>query len=156
MTEKIEIELQYTGTDVEDGTMSLEDMIPALQGFSSAYGKIATLQNPEAQHKLRVTGVKKGSFHILLEAWNLANQNADQLQVIANIATVGSIATIGAYKVVDSIIGVIKTIKHTKKQSYTERINADNQSVVITNCENVTLEVPLEVFRIYKENIITF
>lgn len=157
MKEKVEIELQYTGTDVDDGTMSLEDMLPALQGFSSAYGKIAMLQNPDTQHKLRITGVKKGSFHILLEAWNLATQNANQLQIATNIAVLGTTAagvTTVAYKTVEAIIGVIKVTKHTKKQSYTERINADNQSVVITNCENVTLEVPLEVFRVYKDGLL--
>lgn len=157
MKEKIEIELEYTGTDVDDGTMSLEDMIPALQGFSSAYGKIATLQNPEAQHRLRITGVKKGSFKILLDAWNLMAQHQDQLQIGANIAQVSATmagGSIVAYKVIDWIIGVIKTTKHTKKQPYTEKINADNQSIVITNCENVTLEIPMEVFRIYKEGLL--
>lgn len=157
MKESVDIELQYSGPDVDDGSMSLEDMIPALQGFSSAYGKIASLTSPEAQHKLRVTGVKKGSFRILLEAWNLATQNASQLEIAANITAVGTAVLgtgYGAIKIVKWIVGVVKATKHTKKRPYTETINADNQSVVITNCDNVTLEVPLEVFRIYKEGII--
>lgn len=148
--EKVEIEIEYAGKEVDDGTMSLEDIIPALQGLSSAYGKIAVLQNPEAHHSLRVTGVGKGTFHILVEAWNLAVENKDGIMLTAAMATVAE----PAYKVVKTIIGVITATKHIKKKPYTETINGVSQSVTITNCENVVLEVPLEVYQVYKEDLI--
>ncbi len=148
--EKVEIEIEYDGKDVEDGTMSLEDMIPALQGLSSAYGKIAILQNPEARHNLRVTGVGKGTFHILIEAWNLAVQNKDGIMLAAAMTGIAE----PSFKVVKAIIGVATTTKHVQNKPYTEKINGVQQSITITNCENVTLEVPLEIYQIYKDGMI--
>ncbi len=46
--QEVSITLKYSGRDVEDGTMSIEDVVPALQGFSSAYGKDCCLQEPRA------------------------------------------------------------------------------------------------------------
>ncbi|MGC9603504.1 MAG: hypothetical protein ABSF47_03490, partial [Minisyncoccia bacterium] len=140
----------YAGKEVEDGTMSLEDMIPALQGLSSAYGKIAVLQNPEARHSLRVTGVGRGTFHILIEAWNFLVQNQDQVILAAAVADIMS----PAFSVVKSIIGVARATKHVKNQPYTEKINGVNQTINITNCDNVTLEVPLGIYQIYKDGLI--
>ena len=67
--EQILIHLKYEGPDVDDGTMSIEDIAPVLQGFSSAYGKLAAATDPQAQHRIRITGVQKGSADIVLEAW---------------------------------------------------------------------------------------
>lgn len=153
--EKVEIILEYSGIDVDDGTMSLEDMVPALQGFSSAYGKIASLLSLETQHKLRVTGVKRGSFHILLEAWNTLSTNKDQLSMVGDLAAITPVGVVGAYKIVSWIIGVIKATKHTQRKPYTEKINPEDRTVVITNHNNVLLEVPLEVFKIYKDGLIS-
>jgi|GEM_PF-1170056 len=152
--EKVEIEIEYAGKEVDDGTMALEEIIPALQGLSSAYGKVAVLQNPEAQHKLRVTGVGKGTFHILVEAWNLAVANKDAIGLTSEIVTIASVAGIAAYNVIKTIVGVVTTTKHIKKKPYTEKINGINQSINITNSENVTIEVPLYVYQIYKEGLI--
>ena len=67
--EQIEIHLRYEGPDVDDGTMSIQDIVPVLQGFASAYGKIASSDDPSSTHRLRITGIRRGSADILLEVW---------------------------------------------------------------------------------------
>lgn len=153
-TEQIEIELKYTGPDVELGTMSIEDMVPALQGFSSAYGKIASEGDLSVTHSLRITGVGKGSFHILIEIATFVQNNADQVALIANATQIASFGGIGAVAVVKTMMHVVSLVKHTQKLPYEETINANNQSIVITNSKNVTLEVPISVYNIFKNGTI--
>src|SRR5687767_11136407 len=56
--EQLEIHLRYEGPDVNDGTMSVEDIVPVLQGFSSAYGKLASTADPQSTHRLRIAAVR--------------------------------------------------------------------------------------------------
>jgi hypothetical protein len=37
----LSIKLLYEGTDVDGGTMPIEEVVIALQGFAGAYGKVA-------------------------------------------------------------------------------------------------------------------
>ena len=140
--EQIEIHLRYEGPDVDDGSMSIEDIVPVLQGFSSAYGKIAATDDPDSIHRLRITGVRPGSADIILEVWKTIGENVDSL-------TVASFLTAGGYFIVRKIIEVIKLKRHIKKQPFRERINAEN-SIVVSNCNNVNIEVPLEIFELFK------
>ncbi len=153
-TEQIEIELKYTGSDVDQGTMSIEDMVPALQGFSSAYGKIASENNLSITHSLRITGVGKGSFHILIEIATYAQNHADQISLIANATQISSVCVGGAVFVVKTIMSVINLTKHTQKLPYEQTVNAHNQSVVVTNSKNVKLEIPINVYNLYKNGTI--
>jgi len=41
MSEPTRITLRYRGRDVDDGTMPVDDVVDALQGFAGAYGKVA-------------------------------------------------------------------------------------------------------------------
>jgi hypothetical protein len=66
MPDPLKITLSYHGPSADDGTMSVSDVLSALQGFSGAYGKISSRLTPEAQHQLRVSAVKKDSFEVLL------------------------------------------------------------------------------------------
>ncbi len=149
-TEQIEIELKYTGEDVEQGTMSIEDMVPALQGFSSAYGKIASEGDLSVTHSLRITGVGKGSFHILIGIATYVQNNPEQVALIANAATIGSIGTAGALGVIKTMMWVISLTKHIQKAPYEQTIHANNQSIVISNSKNVKLEVPIKIYNLYK------
>ncbi|GIW60212.1 MAG: hypothetical protein KatS3mg087_1278 [Patescibacteria group bacterium] len=40
--EDMTISLQYTGEDVKNGTISVEDIVPALQGLSTLYGRLVS------------------------------------------------------------------------------------------------------------------
>ncbi|MFW5702799.1 MAG: hypothetical protein ACOCXP_02420, partial [Candidatus Dojkabacteria bacterium] len=84
-TEKLDIKLKYAGQDVEDGSMSVEDFVEAVQGFSGAYGRIATSSNLSQKHKIRITGIEKGSVDILLTVKQMvdtASANADGIQTL--------------------------------------------------------------------------
>jgi hypothetical protein len=142
----VQISLRYEGPDVDDGSMSVEDIVPVLQGFASAYGKIAASRNIETQHRLRITGVRKGSADILLEVWDALGKASPQLSSLGVIAG-------GAVFVVTTIMGVIRLRKHVRRQPFTERISATN-SIVVSNAQNVTIEVPVEVFEAFKEGLI--
>ena len=140
--ERVEIHLVYHGPDVTDGSMSIEDIIPVLQGFSSAYGKLAASTDPETTHRIRITGVNRGSADITLEVWK-AIPGALAGAVIGTFAKV----------IIEQIIGVIALKRHTKRLPFTEKINATN-SIVITNSENVTIEVPLAIYEHFKTGVI--
>lgn len=144
--EQIEISLKYKGPDVDGGSMSIEDIVPVLQGFSSAYGKIALNADPNSQHHLRITGVKKGSANILLEVWKTLGQNADSLTGLSIVGGLGIV-------IVKKIMGVIAIKRHVKKQPYQESISANN-GIVISNSQNVKLEIPLELFDLFKSGLI--
>ncbi len=146
LKDDIQITLRYKGKEVDDGTMSVEDFIPALQGFASAYGKISLLKELDYQHKLRITGIQKGSLDILLEVWKAIGENAQQLQALGAV-------TAGGAAIVMLILEVIKMKKHVEDKPYTEKISATN-SIIITNSQNIDLEFPLEVFNLFKDKLI--
>lgn len=142
--EAIEIRLRYEGPDVDDGSMSIEDIVPVLQGFSSAYGKLAIEADPKANHRVRIVGVRPGSANIILEAWK-SLQTDGTTNTLTNITVLGG----AAYWIVTRIIGVIQAKRHVKKQPFQERISANN-TIVITNVENVLIELTLDVYELFK------
>jgi hypothetical protein len=144
--ETVPLILRYEGPDVDDGSMSIEDIVPVLQGFSSAYGKIAAEQGVGVQHRIRITGVTPGSANILLEVWDALGHAADQL---TSIQILGG----AAFSIVTTIIGVIRLKKHLKRQPFETRIT-NNNTIEIKNSENVTIEMPVNVFNVYKAQLI--
>src|SRR5262245_9740556 len=84
-SEQLEIRLKYDGPDVDDGSMSLQDAVPVLQGFASAYGKIAALEDPHSTHRLRITAVRPGSVVFALDVWQFLNDNAAVIQAVGVI-----------------------------------------------------------------------
>jgi hypothetical protein len=127
--------------------MSIEDIVPVLQGFSSAYGKIANELGIAGQHRIRITGVRQGSASILLEVWQMLASSADAL---TSVSVLGG----GAVTIVGGIIGVIRLKRHVKRRPFRERIGHANNTVEITSSENVTISMPITVFNIYKSKLI--
>lgn len=142
----VEVSLKYKGPDVDDGTMLVEDIVPALQGFSSAYSKIVSYKQLPYQHRIRITALSKGSFDVALQVWETAVNNADQLQTIA-------VVTGGAVGIIKIIFGVIDLIKHTKNQPSHTKIK-ENNVLIVVNSDGVEKEFPLDVFSIFSEKII--
>lgn len=149
MTDKktIDISLKYSGPDVSDGTMLIDDMAPVLQGFSSAYGKIVTYKNLPYQHKIRIVGVSKGSFDIALQVWDALGSNTDQLQAL-------EVAAGGVVGVVTIIFQIINLIKHVKKEPYKSKPGNSN-TVIVVNNQQAEMEIPLEVFSLFQEKTIS-
>ena len=79
MPEPLRMPLKYDGSNVDDGTMPVEDVREALQGFSGAYGNVASRVDPEGQHQLRVAAVRTGSFDLLILAWIATTQMSEGL-----------------------------------------------------------------------------
>ena len=147
MKENIAITLKYTGIEVNDGTMSIDDFLPVIQGFASAYGKVSSYKNFDYQHNLRIIGIKKGSADILLQARDIINNNANQIQAIGVVGS-GVAFTVGL------ILKVISLTKHVKKKPFTNKISNNNQTIIVTNCDKVSIEYTLDVFNIFNEGLI--
>jgi hypothetical protein len=147
MAEPVHISLRYRGKSVDDGSMTVGDVVEALDGFAGAYGKIAARVSPTVEHQLRVTGVKKESFDILIVAAMAVGAYGDPLK---NIATV-----VDAAKHVFSIItSVIEFKKHTKNQPYNLSVKGDKNTVLVINAEKLELTVPLSTVELIKEKLI--
>jgi hypothetical protein len=145
-SETVPFVLRYEGPDVEDGSMSIEDIVPVLQGFASAYGKIASEQGVGVQHRIRITGVERGSANILLEVWDALGKMADPL-------TSASILVGAAGAIVSAIVGVIQLKKHVKNQPHSTRITG-HDTISVINSSNVTLEMPVNVYNIFRAQVI--
>lgn len=138
MAEITPVELFYDGTELEDGTVPVEDMVDALVGFSGAYAKVARrYQTPESGHRLRVVGLKKGSAKILVEVieWTAKNPAAAGV-----LATVGMGIAGGAYKVIKDIAGVIRGKKALHGESITNNSYTFINSNIILQGVELTKE----------------
>ncbi len=140
--ERVEVHLRYEGPDVDDGTMSVQDIIPALQGFSGAYSKLASADDPDSTHLVRIASVRQGSADIVLGIWNSLGDNADQIMAL-------SVLTSSAFLICDKLARVIQLKRHVQGRPYEESISANN-SIVITNSENVTVEAPPSIHELFK------
>jgi hypothetical protein len=149
MKETVPLEIKYAGPDVDDGSMSISDVVPALQGLASAYGKIAAEENLQVKHNIRVTGVRKGSFEILLEVCATP-------EAIDNAVLIGSLAFgagISARLVIEKLVAVIKLTKHVNKNNYNTKVEGTD-NITVTNSENVSVSFSLNVFQMYTSGLI--
>ena len=143
--EQVEIHLRYEGPDVDDGAMSVEQVVPVLQGFAGAYGKLAGEEDTQSRHQLKITNVRQGSADIVLQVFTDGIENVADL-----IAGMGpSIASDAAFRIVEKILKVVNLKRHVKRRPYTDRIGEDGK-IEINNAENVTVLVTPEIHEIFK------
>jgi hypothetical protein len=108
--------------------MPIEDVISALRGFSNAYGKIASEQDPNGQHQIRVAAINRSSFAVAIIAWAVENK----AMVIASAPIATAIITL--------IIKLIELKKASKGQTPTLlTINGDNNTVTLKVGETLIL-----------------
>jgi hypothetical protein len=142
--ERLLMEISYSGPDVDDGSIAIDDLGPALQGLASAYGKLTSKLGDEVRHELRITGVRKGSFDLLLEVWKWAGDNSGAL---TTVSIVGG-GVLGAIKV---LFECIKLVKHTKNKPFNAKPEgATNGFVTVNNSENVSISVSFEAYESFK------
>ncbi|MFC1650258.1 hypothetical protein ACFL2X_01670 [Candidatus Latescibacterota bacterium] len=146
MDKHITITMKYNGDDVDNGTMAIEDMIAALQGFSGAYGKIVKHKNIEAKHELRITGIQKGSCELVIDAQEILDQNVEP-----SIAETGNR---GVYDILEIIDHTVHLMKHVKKENYDYNLNGGNNTVEVINADGSGIEVPYQVFELFKTGAI--
>lgn len=139
-TGQVEITLKYDGADVDDGTMPIDDVISALRGFSNAYGRVASADDPNGQHQIRVSAINKSSFAVTILAWATAN------------ATLLAVATPIAALIVTTILKLVELKKATKgKPPASVSIDGNNNTVIITTvADNTKIVVPREVYELYQ------
>lgn len=147
MLDPLRISLTYRGPSADDGTMSVTDVVSALQGFTGAYGKIATRLTPQTEHRLRVSAVKQGSFEVLLLSMAFLGVDSDGQQVISAAFDAGR-------RVVKTILGIVEAKKHTKGKPYSINVEGSNNKIVVINSENAKFEVSKEVAEIMHEGIV--
>ena len=144
--ERVEIHLRYEGPDVDDGTMSLQDIIPVLQGFSGAYGKLAATDDPGSRHLVKIVAVRQGSADIVLEVWKALGDNADQITALGVLSS-------SAFWIFERLTRVIHLKRHVRGRPFEESISAHN-SIVVTNSENVAIEVSPPIHELFKSGIL--
>jgi hypothetical protein len=147
MRDHLRITLSYSGKDVDDGSMSLEDLVPVLQGFSSAYGKVSADSGILTQHRLRLVGLKHSSADLLLEVWKAVGDNSSELQAIGSLVQ-------AAMAVVTGIVVCIQLKKHVKDRPYSTGIDGNRGLVIVSNGDNATIAVPPNDFRRFKDKLI--
>lgn len=136
----VQITLKYEGKDVDDGTMPIEDVVAALQGFSSAYAKLANRYDPNEQHQIRVSAINKSSFAVLVLAWATENHSA---------LIKGSAAAV--QWIVGTVIKVVELKKAAKGQPpVSVVVNGSNNTVIVTTVGNVQTEVPPEAYEAFR------
>jgi hypothetical protein len=136
---QVEITLKYDGVDVDDGTMPIDDVISALRGFSNAYGRVASTDDPNGQHQIRVSAINKSSFAVTIVAWATSN------------ATLLAVATPIAALIVTTILKLIELKKATKgKPPAAVNVDGNNNTVIITTAgDNTKIVVSREVYALY-------
>lgn len=146
------ITLNYDGPDVDNGSMPIDDILLALQGFSSAYAKIVKHKGLQEQHQLRLVGLEKGSCNLVIDAIEFARQGIEITeQLLPSIGVGGGVVI----TVVKLLLNLIKLTKHTEGKDYSVKVNGDNNEVTVNNFNNVTIQVPVEVLGMYKTKLVS-
>jgi hypothetical protein len=136
--ENVQITLRYQGPNVNDGTMSVGDVVVALQGFSGAYGKISTRLDPHGQHEIRISELNKSSFAVVVTAW--VHDNKELIIASSSAAT----AVVGL---------IIKLLEFKKKNKGKEPANVQvtgDGNIVLMGEGNSSVTIPKDLYELYK------
>jgi hypothetical protein len=152
--DEVRLVLRYSGKDVDDGTIDVEDMLAALNGFSSAFYRLADRESQDLKQRIKVTGISKSSANVHLEIFQLM-----QSHPAITTAVTGGLAYLGkkvADIVIEKIAAVAKAKKHIQNGQYTTDVSfsGDNSQVIIINGVNARLPVEKDVFDLLQEGTI--
>jgi hypothetical protein len=147
MQDIIRINLRYSGPEVDSGEMDINEVVAALQGFSSAYAKVSSKVAPEAHHQLKVTAIRESSFDLFIVAAILLTQSGDLFEQIKLVSS-------AAKYTFQLITEVINVKKHAKSQPCTTRIDGSNNNITVINAENVELSISLPAFEMYRDKVL--
>ena len=126
----------------------VEDVIPVLQGFSSAYGKLAASDNPNATHRLKLTSIGPGSADVLLVAWEVLEEHHKAIIAGSSVVAGG-----GAWWIVKRILAVIRAKRHTEGKPFHEEISQQNH-IYVVNSTGVKIEMALKAYELFKTRAI--
>jgi hypothetical protein len=140
---QLEITLKYDGSEVDDGTMPIENVISALQGFASAYEKLASRHDPRNEHQIRVSAIKKSSFAVVIFAWAFQ----DPTKVL-------SVSVDAVRWIVATIIKLLELKKAAKGQPISVQVDGNNNTVVVVPIDGATISIPPEIFEILQSKLV--
>jgi hypothetical protein len=133
----LQVELRYRGPLVDDGTMSLNDVVKALQAFAGAYGKAADTLLSGTTHELLVSAVEVGSFRLVIQAFLHAPAVSDGLKAVGGVT---------AKWVFDKIKEAIQAKKHLKGGPLSPEIR-DNK-IALVAMDGGTINITPEALRL--------
>ena len=145
--DKVFINLLYKGPAIENGTMSLQDVTPILQGFSGAYETLVNKKYPKTSHQIYISDIRTGSVEIVLEAWQWITENTDALTTATAPILVQPDMV---FSIMSTIFEISKLKIHIGNEAYTEQVG-DRQSIVINNADNVKVNFNHITYQLYKD-----
>ena len=143
--ESIDVVIKYEGIEVEDGTISLIELVPALQGFAGAYSEIVKYYNLPGKHEVRVKAIQKGGFELILKA--LSDIDPEILKFLGFEVSVPL-----SFKIIGLIGKLFEYLKHIQGQQPQVKIEGDGNNVVVINNNGEKQTFPIDLFKIAKES----
>jgi hypothetical protein len=152
MAEETKVTLRYLGPDVDDGSIGVDDLLSALNGFSSAFYKVAERVDLDSQQRIKVTGISQSSANIHLAILDFTQNHPKEAAAIG-----GAVVYVGK-KLVDLVMSrisdVAKAKKHIQGGKYSVAQTGDNNRSIIINNLNVGLPVSKEVMELLRDGTI--
>jgi hypothetical protein len=157
------ITLRYIGRDVESGSIAVDDLLATLNGFSSAFHKLAKRESLDYKPRIKVTGLSKSSANVHLEISQLAPSRPPMAKGIGSVPSLAAtqLTETGkalAKKLTDIVIGrivnVAKAKKHVQWGAYRTELTGDGNTVIIINGVNAQLSVNRDDFEILDKSVI--
>jgi hypothetical protein len=84
------ITLRYIGRDVEGGSIAVDDLLATLNGFSSAFDKLAKRESLDYKPRIRVTGLSKSSANVHVEISEWAPSDRPMAKGIGCVASLAA------------------------------------------------------------------
>lgn len=144
MASETRITLRYSGPSVDDGTLPIDDVVDALQGFAGAYGKVSRLRGTDVEHQLRVSAVRTGSFELVILAWAILGQTPSSLQGL-------EVAVDATRWVISRVFSLIEAKKHAKNEPFEINVKGNNNTFLMVNAQGASLEIPKEIVELIRE-----
>ncbi len=156
MPEPTQVTLRYVGPDVDDGSIAVDDLLSALNGFSSAFYRLAERESVDQTQRIKVHGISQSSANIHLSILEIIHAYPGTVGTVGT-TILGGVGYYGA-KLADTVIakiaGVAKAKKHIQNGNYTTDVSGNNNKVVIINGLNATLPVDRDVLELLQSGII--
>lgn len=153
------ITLRYIGRDVENGSIAVDDLLAALNGFSSAFYKLSERESLDYKQRIKVTGISKSSANVHLEIFQWAHSHPVISSAVGLAATQltdtgKALAKKLTEIVIERIVNVAKAKKHVQRGEYKTEVKGDGNTVVIINGVNAQLPVSRTDFEILDKGVI--
>lgn len=143
-----EVILAYRGPDVENHSISLDDLLPSIQGFYSSLKTINNYYGYSQQIELRLEKVEEGSVKLKLKAlWHDATPDA-RLTNITNLS-VPVIATI-----VGALVNVVFLKKHLQG-SPVSNVEYSGDNLTVYNINNSPITVSQDTYELSQDEKLT-